>query len=292
MSTESFYNLNEYRRYPFKFSPVSPPLANAVIVDFECDIHPPAVFVPGNVQGNVYLESVDAVSNPAVVRFTFRQSNEVVADPIAVDVPKTSPEFCPFYAQGVTWRLFVVIGKIASVPSGFNATVNMYVEPARIRARTGNGITSFNFANNDRVTATLPTECDPSPTPPREVHAQAAGITNLTLQAGYNGSVSIGADNKTLTVGGLVGGGLGEPCGELPTYASEVPPNPDGPLTGGPWCNQTIKSVLGIVGPIIQFVPGTGITILPDSLDPNALRIAADLRNLLGPDRYLTTSSL
>lgn len=292
MGNESLFNLNEYRNYPFKATGTSPPIPKSVIVDFSCDIYPPASFIPGDPQGNVYLESVDAVTHPGSISFTFRQKLETVADPIQMIVPTNSPEFTFFAGVGSNWSLYFVVGRLKDIPSGFNSTVNMFVEPALTRIRIGNGITTFNIANNGRVVTTLPTNCGPTPTPPRTIEPQAAELTQLTLEAGYNASVSIGTDNKTLTVGGLIGGGLGEPCAEIPTHSGETPPTPGGPLTGGLWCNQTIKSILGVGGPIVQFVSVEGITILPDPVDPHALRIAANLRNLLGPSRYLDTSSL
>jgi hypothetical protein len=298
-----FLNANLYRSYPFLAGATAEGLFSNLIVDLQCEIYPEAGFTPET--DFVYLYNFwvrpDA-EDPIYIelRMSHVDYSTELHSYVYFNFLKTDKDFTTRYAEAPnkTWRAWLTIGDVSEVPINHNdlhhiATKSRFrVEPSRVRVRNGNRISSWNIANMPRIRATAPSACEGEPAEPRTTQIYRGNIaSDFIVQAGYNASVSLGPDTQTLVVGGLVGGGKGEPCQEIPVTSSEVPPEEGGPLTGGPWCSDTIKSILGSEGPLIRFVAGDGITISPDANDQNMLRIAADLRNLLGPTRFLEVSS-
>lgn len=184
------------------------------------------------------------------------------------------------------------------------ADQELYLEPARVQTLDGLFVNSINLANADRTRADYE-ECVGveqssssssaviSESYSVDVNSSSQSLDNrsyvvnatclrgpLRFSNGYN--VDIRQDNglNTLTFSPGVGSGAGEPCEEVPLYAGETPPAGSRLLSGGPACNELIKTINGVGGPNLRLVAGAGVRLAGDGLDPYKIRILLDHNGL------------
>ena len=86
---------------------------------------------------------------------------------------------------------------------------------------------------------------------------------------------------NTIIFSPIVGAGDGEPCQEVKLFPEETPPidATNNLLEGGFLCNQLIRAVNGLGGPVLNIVAGNGVSITPDP-DNCTLVIDVNLNDL------------
>jgi hypothetical protein len=95
-------------------------------------------------------------------------------------------------------------------------------------------------------------------------------VGSLKIKAGYNATIRQSTTDNSIEIGGLVGAGEGEPCGEivLPVAPDEFVP-PTGGQLGGVSCGEVVQSIGGVApSPTGEFTlrghNGIKVTPYPD----------------------------
>ena len=138
----------------------------------------------------------------------------------------------------------------------------MVLEPALIQNLAGAYVERINLANKKRTTYTLTDGCSLSSEVDYEpYYVNATNITgDVKVKEGYNCTIFVSRAENSITFAANVGSGAGEPCSEFVFYEGEQ--SPDGNLlTGGPACSETIKSINGITGRVINIQGGLGVRV-------------------------------
>lgn len=175
-------------------------------------------------------------------------------------------------------RLLPVDGSIGTRDSGVAV-----VEPALIQNLSNSFPTSFNVANDDRTRATAPLDCDDIEWPYEigVIHIYESCLKGeLWLKAGYNAIVQQNNTDNSITLGAGVGFGAGQPCNELQLFAGEVPPNGSNLLSGGPQCNEVLRSINGLSDRLFSLLASQGVTITSYPAE-NRIVVNADMSGLV-----------
>ena len=88
---------------------------------------------------------------------------------------------------------------------------------------------------------------------------------DIMWKEGYNCAIRQDTVENAIIIGAGLGSGVGEPCEEVPLnpeessaiYAGEL-------LTGGPGCDEIVKSINGVTGSNINIIAGSGFNIYAD----------------------------
>ena len=198
---------------------------------------------------------------------------------------------------------FLVTGLLAELPGliadGDELTGPVPVEPALVQNLARSAVRSVNLGNKERVRVDPADGCNtettsssslassvalpPLVTPPfvpDPILVNAACLIGaLQLKEDFNCSIRVNAGDNSVTIGGQVGAGEGEPCDEVPLYADEAKPAGSALLTGGPACTEVLKSINGIGGRVVRLVAGDGVKIAP-GVEPNVLVLDVDLHGM------------
>lgn len=166
------------------------------------------------------------------------------------------------------WSGFVVTGDPAAaaalLPADGSVLFSAPVEPALVQNLAGTLVTRLALANDDRTRSAAPDGCPPVvypyPTGVVYVHADCL-VGPVVVRAGYNAVVRQNTGDNAVTVAAYVGAGEGEPCGTVPLFPGESPPAGSDLVEGGPRCNQTLRSVNGVGGPLLTIAAGPGVTV-------------------------------
>lgn len=175
-----------------------------------------------------------------------------------------------------SWFGFLVLGREsdwqAYLPSGAvdYAAGTARLEPARTAVARGR-VRSVRLANRRRLTATDP--CADSSAgsaavvdrPYVEWLPALVAPETLTLVEGHNLTVRVRDGRVTLSA--RPGTGAGEVCEEVPVVPDEEPPDDSTLLTGGPACDELVRTVNGLPGKSIGMTAGPGVIV---TADPNA----------------------
>jgi hypothetical protein len=148
------------------------------------------------------------------------------------------------------------------------------VEPGLIRSLRGSYLRRVYTANGERTRTTNPSDCleQTWPFTRRSVYPSDACITGrLRFVEGYNLTIEQLAGQ--LTFNATVGGGAGEPPAEVEVFDGEQPANGRNLLTGGPKCNEVIRSINGVGGRVVEVLAGAGCNI---EADPDNHRLIVD----------------
>jgi hypothetical protein len=191
---------------------------------------------------------------------------------------------CPaFRAEGwlTTGNLQDLAALLADGETLRAADGHIYVEPARVQTLHASYLKSISLANQNRTLASGPETCS---TPLAD---SSDYLTNrrcldgqLFLREGYNVQISQDTRNNVITIGASLGGGQGQPCAEIILVEDEVPPTDSNVLSGGPTCNEVIKTLNGLPGPRVVLRPGAGVRIAVDEEDPHTLQLVVDFNGL------------
>ena len=292
MPSVGFYDENLGRSYPFLHNTLGrddiassflESLSNELIVDFGCTVEPGSGFIDGT--HKIYLYSVERADGE--VTFEFRSNAPgLIGRSLIFTRETTSTDYEIEYAtadmdevsepcqNNIIWRAYLVTGTMSSLTTDGTwvaATSEDYVqvEPAQIENQSQAYVRAIHLANGDRTRAETAGSCIDYEWPFElaDIYVNKRCLENtISIIEGYNCDISI-ENNNTITISAGVGAGAGEPCEEVRLFDSETPADGETSLSGGPKCDEVLRSINGIGGRSIAFTAGTGaqITTFPDS---------------------------
>lgn len=314
MADAGFYPANNARDYPFTDAPDAPRLPRAAVVDAGFAAGIGALFT--DAVHRVWLYRVARAGDDFT--FDFRSDapgcagravlfHRAVGDPeyatsfAADDVaPGSSSAYAPESSSSGSsdgggdpdpvLEGFLVTGDLAAL-AAFLADGEEWtdpdgrrtVEPALVQNLARTYVRRVGLANKDRTRVEPPNGCPGSTSseaPDADVLVNAAGLTGaLKLKEGFNCSIRVNRQDNSVTLSGQVGAGAGEACEEVPLTDDEAPPPGSTLLTGGPRCDEILKSVNGVGGRVVRIQAGDGVRVVPGEA-PNTLVVEADLHGL------------
>ncbi len=139
------------------------------------------------------------------------------------------------------------------------------VEPALVRSLVDGYLRSISVANAERTRAESPEGCRPPcwPFALAEHYVYRRCLQGpIRFQDGYNSVIRVDAGRNTIEFAAGEGAGAGVPCEEVPLYPQEAAPQGSELLTGGPRCNEVVRSVNGLGGPRLNIEAGNGVSLL------------------------------
>lgn len=202
--------------------------------------------------------------------------------PIDISISDSEGDEC----REPLWSGYLISGNMSSIAARLSSgeqivrsTGDAIVEPALIQNLAGGLLNSLELANDDRTRVSSPDGC-PDITWPHAVGLLFLGARciqgEIRWKPGYNCLITQNSADNSLTIGAAQAAGEGEPCSEVPLFSSEQPPvgSNNSLLSGGSLCNETLRSINGIGGPIFNVIGGAGVSIVPD---PEANRVTVDI---------------
>lgn len=156
------------------------------------------------------------------------------------------------------------------------------VEPSLVQNLNRTFIRSLAISNNDRTRSSAPEGCPAIvfPQPPSLIDwFQQCLSGHVRLEEGHNASISVNEAENSITIGAVAGGGAGEVCEEIPLHPVETPPSGSQLLSGGPTCNEVLRSINGIGQRFFNFEAGQGVVIEPNPL-ANKVVVKVELTEL------------
>lgn len=277
-------------------------LPNSAVVDFGSTMGPLSFYEEGT--HVVYLFEVRREdpnyvfefrsTAPGLVGYSLVFTRSITSTDFAVEyseatnspLTSVSPN-CPEVAH---WSGYMVNGDLLSLAAtlttdgqklfgGFDEAV---IEPALNRNLVDSFVNSINLANSDRTRATNPVTCIgvswPFSLEPIYV-MQNCLSGSIRWKEGFNCIITQNDSDNSITIAAFVGGGAGAPCDEIPVFTGEVPPTDGTVLTGGPSCNEVIRTINGIGGRVLDLFSGDGVTITSEP-DSNLIILDVDTKNL------------
>jgi hypothetical protein len=204
---------------------------------------------------------------------------------LAEELPGASLDaLCPsfigfegFLVTGDLEPLAAILGDGEEFTSGASSVI---VERALVQNLANSFVRSVTVVNLDRTHATAPTGCPPVPVGPGGPFVVESCLTgDIRFSEGYNNSIDLNPADNTITINAVVGAGEGEPCEEVPVFPGETPPAGSSLLSGGPTCNEVIRSINGVGGRFFTIEGGRGVVLEPDQ-DAFKITVNVDLGDL------------
>jgi hypothetical protein len=161
---------------------------------------------------------------------------------------------------------------IARVDSG-----DALIEPALIRSMVTGYVDSLQVANNDRTRVTAADGCpEVTWTHPTDIIflRETCIRGDVRFKAGFNSYVQQSDIDNLIEIGALAGAGEGQPCEEVPLFDGEDSASDGDFLGGGLACGETVRSINGVGGRLMNILSGAGASITPD---PNNNRVIINL---------------
>lgn len=156
----------------------------------------------------------------------------------------------------------------------------VWVEPAQIQSLYGGFLRAVNLANKDRTKVQPAEGCGSLPGPLGYIPETTCIAGDIRWKPGYNCAIRQSTVNNSITILGNIGGGAGEPCEEIQLFEDEESPDGGQLLTGGPACNELVKTINGIPGPVVRFLDGTGVRVQASDEDPHTIVVDINLHGL------------
>ena len=310
MANPAWYNDNQFRDYPFltRVEPlIDTPgfglsssaldelhLPHSAILDFGAVMEIDAGY-DESLGHYVYLHSVSRAAS----LFTFKlrtNAEEAANHELIFHRNLDDPEFLIEWEEASTitpevidpltcparpkWHGFMATGSmrdladlVASGETVIAVPGEWKIEPARIQSLLKSYLRAINLANHQRVLATPQDGCSLSLSDTdRPVKVNALCLDgNLQFKEGFNCYIRQDNNNNAIIIGAGVGVGAGLPCEEVPIYPGEEPVPGSPFLSGGPSCNDIIKSINGVSGSDVNLAAGPGFKFSVDELNPNKL---------------------
>lgn len=303
MANAGWYSANEFRAYPFTDVPTAAAIPEAAVVDFGVIAGLRALFTDG--VSRVWLYKVSRAGS--TFTFDFRcDAPGCAGRALLFTRDLADPEYATSFevddlAPGevagdeddcvddpvlegflVTGRLDALAAVLADGDEWSDLSGVQTVEPALVQNLAKTYVRQVSLANKDRTRVDPPDQCSTSSAagPEGQVFVNAECLVgDLKVKEGYNCAIRVSRQDNSITIAGQVGAGEGQACEEVPLYAGE--PSPDGGnlLTGGPKCNEVLKSVNGIGGRVVRIQAGGGVRVVPADV-PHTLVIEADLHGM------------
>jgi len=213
-------------------------------------------FDGGSVTLSFRTDAPGAASTP--LEFTLSRSGletqSVFAEALAVSGECATGQLI-WYGFVTGGDMEALVDWLTSSPQSLTAQQHT-IEPALIQNLDNTYVRSVNLANRQRVRTT------DIPGVERPIIVNTRCLQGpLRFKEGVNTRISYDLSRNGLVIAAGVGQGEGETCEELPQFEGEVSPDGGSLLSGGPTCNQVIKTVNGLVGPRVSLRGGPGIRI-------------------------------
>jgi len=295
MARTTFYDDNKHRRYPFISTAAiesSPDaihqIPDSVLLACGFTMHAYSGFIVGT--HSVWLNRLSYDSGNLILEFA-SDAPGISGEPITFTVPRAAGESTIVFSEAtgvgtnvisggctdqLLWMGFAVVGNTEDYVAW--ATANPYatvatqhtIEPGLIQSLDGSYVRSVNLANQKRVQTTDA----PGAVRPYIVNAQCIQGPIRFLE-GVNCRIDYDLGDNGLIFNAEVGAGAGETCVEIPVYIGEASPDGGSLLSGGPTCNETIKTINGVGGPRISMrgAPGGGIAVEKDLTNPHKINV-------------------
>jgi hypothetical protein len=303
VAAPSFFNENERRDYPFVAGGTdNPPFS--LVVDagfvvgaksgFDAAAHRIRLEAVRRQGTFFYLDFVSDAPELFGVRLTFSRQ---------VTDPDFAAEFVDSGTSGLSassrsgsdpddvglcdeplWYGFVSTGRIAAfaslLPADGDASFDAVVEPALVQNLADTFVTRLSTANGDRTRVEPPEGCDGEAAAVGEIFVNSYCITGeVRFRAGFNATARQSPEENSITLGAAVGAGEGEPCSPVPLYGDESPPADSVLYEGGPLCNETVRSINGVGGPLFTVASGPGVVVTSEP-ETNTVVIDVNLNGL------------
>jgi hypothetical protein len=168
------------------------------------------------------------------------------------------------------------------------------VEPALLQSLVGAYGRSINVANSDRTRYEPPEGCsgvswndEPQPT-----YTRSTCLTGpIVFVPGYNSIILQSQQENSLTFSASVAAGEGEPCEQIALFEGESAPDDSQFLEGGPGCQEVVRSINGVGGPVAFMAAGQGVSIGFDPAE-HEISVNVDLHNMLTCGHEFLTADL
>lgn len=193
------------------------------------------------------------------------------------------------------WQGFLVTGNLADladlISDGEKLIFNQglwQIEPVRIQSLANAYLQSISLANTRRIVATLPEGCSNSSSSSSissdsieddAVFNKRCLTGQVKFKEGYNCSIRQDNNDNAIIISAGIGSGAGEPCEEIPRYDGEPLAENSKFYSGGPACDEVVKSINGVTGAAITIIAGSGIDIDIDETQEHTLVINKSLTN-------------
>ena len=290
MPRPGFYNDNEYRAYPFIYTPRTPTeltIPEKVIVDAGFILGLDADF--NTATDTVWLESIARAGD--VLVFSFKTdaiggSNSVLTFSRAIAAGEWLTEYAQtapaenVCAREPVWEGFLVTGPLSAAAAEIAADTtvvfekNEYqIEPGRIQNLARTYLRSISVGNYARTTVP---DCAAPQNEPQTVVLNSACMTgHIKFKEGYQCQIAQDSRTNIIDVSADQNAGAEKDetfCangGELPLFPGETTDNKF--FSGGPACDELIFSINGVGGRNVTILGGSGITIT--AAGDNALKL-------------------
>lgn len=303
MAEPSWFNTNENRAYPLVVNKISPPTALLVDAGFMPGVK--SRFITGAHQ--VKLTSVRRQGSFFYVSFE-SDAPELFGLPLVFSRSITDGDFVYESVDSGTaglsassesriggstgicddplWWGFIVTGRITAfeslLPADGEITYNNEIEPALIQNLAETYVTKLCIANEDRTRSTPPTDCDlitPVPTTGAIFVSSYCVTGDIVFVPGFNSNIRQSSQDNSVTLGAAVGDGAGQPCDTIALYLGETPPSGSTLLEGGLRCNETVRTINGLAGPLLSLIAGNGVSITSSPAEHTVI-ISVDMQGL------------
>lgn len=286
MARLTFYEENAGRAFPLLDGDIGVlggtgmiGVSNSAILDAGFVLGPNSVFDVAN--DSIYLSSIRRQSG--IIYFTFRStspqmaSQEILFSRSATDSGPTasfsdSGDLGEAPCLAPLWRGYLVTGDMpllaSLVAEGGQISGQARLEPALVQNRGQGAVTALQLANTDRTRVDAPDGCPPIVWPYSigGVYPQDRCLRDdVRVRGGYGVTVRQSTRDNAIVFSASPGGGEGFPCDEVPLFASELPPDGSSLLEGGPRCNETVRSIGGAGGRVLEVRSGPGVVITGDA---------------------------
>lgn len=319
MSRGDFYDENKYTSYPFIRSSVRTVADTTVapatlkdlfpswIVDARFTFYPRCDFDPG--EHSVRLQEISRTMDtlsfvfscdaPTLAGSTLVFQRElggadfeletVESETYSQEFPGSDSNSESSDCEDPLWEGTLVTGEVdalfdllssgESIPGEAGKAL---VEPSLLISLKDAWVESLNVANQDRARV-YDDACEDFPWQhdPNVPSVVAQCLQNeVDFESGYNVEVVQRTIDNALVFLPGIGRGAGSPCGEVQWFENEEPPNENTTLYSGSFlCDDVIRTINGLGGPVVQLRNRQGITITEQPLD-NKIIINADLHGL------------
>ena len=295
-----FYSENLVRAYPFVEQNIpnardmtfsgggTYALPDNAIVDFVAMLSVGVNFNPQT--DNVYLYEISRLDNflVFVFRFTGEDSNIVelrFTRQVSSSSSANYTEFVQEYNEVAGTKAWLTTGHLDKLTSILDSTgkylrradQEIKILPARIQLLYSSFVSEINIANSPRTVA--PDYCLPNISSSAYVINDENITGEIRFMPGFNSIVTQNDVTNTLEFDAKKGEGKGEPCGEIMLNDKETRPFGSKLFTGGPSCGELVKTINGVQGPKISFIPGNGIDFIADP-DNHTIYVVPSMRNL------------
>ena len=204
--------------------------------------------------------------------------------------------------SSVKWTAVLVTGNLADITDFISDGETIVfeqglwqVEPGRIQSLKDSYLQSFNLTNKTRLVVSNADGCSSSANPNEDSNDVVINATcisgDVKFKEGYNSFIKQDRNQNAIIIGAGVGLGEGEPCDEVALNDDESLQIDSPYYTGGPACNEVLKSINGATGKNIRIINGTGFQVTAAEDADNKIIISRELTDFALCEASITNES-